>query len=124
MIVLGSGTRFQRLAVTARRVSAVLMRFSPVSLERLLRVPGIGHASATRIIAALALAARVRHQLPLDQPWHAYPAKGIPYCVKVSVFSPDREEVGSVVYQDASLERLLVKIGQYVRSSVEVEGAS
>ena len=122
MILIGSGTRHTRLSVTARRVAMQLMRYAPVTIDRLRAIDGVGEASASRLFAAFALAARVRHHVPFDERWETLQPARIPYYVKLTLFSTQRTEIGAQVYQDASLDRLVAAVERGIRHQFQQSG--
>lgn len=122
MILIGSGTRHTRLSVTARRVAMQLMRYAPVTIDRLRSIDGVGEASASRLLAALALAARVRHHMPLNEHWETLQPAKVPYYVKLMLFDVQRDEIGAQVYQDASLDRLVAAVERGIRHQFHPKG--
>ena len=109
MALLGTGTARRGVASVARSVVRRLLKYQPVTFDGLMSIEGIGPAAAGRIMAAFALAARFRHQVPLAQRWKVIPpVEGLCYA-QISFLDEHAKELSSFVRASSSLDRLITE---------------
>lgn len=60
-VIIGSGSQTASAARIAKNIGTIFAGPEPVTYEQLLGVPGVGHAKACQLLAALELSARYAH---------------------------------------------------------------